>query len=86
MFGFCTARASSPQNRARVARLPCSNSMQRESSSGDGADPGAGYEWPENEHGIFVDDNDVVWIGGQAGTGAGVVKVQERRQSTCSRR
>jgi len=36
--------------------------------------PGAGYEWPENEHGIFVDDKDNVWIGGQAGTGAGVVK------------
>lgn len=36
--------------------------------------PGAGYEWPENEHGIYVDDKDVVWIGGQAGTGAGVVK------------
>jgi hypothetical protein len=36
--------------------------------------PGSAYEWPENEHGIFVDDKDVVWIGGQAGTGAGVVK------------
>jgi hypothetical protein len=36
--------------------------------------PGEGYEWPENEHGIYVDDKDVVWIGGQAGTGAGVVK------------
>jgi NHL repeat len=39
--------------------------------------PGAGYEWPENEHGIFVDDKDVVWIGGQAGTGAGVVKFRK---------
>jgi len=36
--------------------------------------PGDGYEWPENEHGIYVDDKDIVWIGGQAGTGAGVVK------------
>ena len=36
--------------------------------------PGEGYEWPENEHGIYVDDKDIVWIGGQAGTGAGVVK------------
>ena len=35
---------------------------------------GAGYEWPENEHGIYVDDKDVVWISGQAGTGSGVVK------------
>ena len=39
--------------------------------------PGAGYEWPENEHGIFVDDKDVVWIAGQAGTGAGVVKYKK---------
>jgi len=36
--------------------------------------PGAGYEWPENEHGIYVDDKDVVWLSGQAGTGSGVVK------------
>jgi DNA-binding beta-propeller fold protein YncE len=26
--------------------------------------PGAGYEWPRNEHGIFVDHQDNVWIGG----------------------
>ncbi len=36
-----------------------------------------GYDWPENEHGIFVDDKDIVWIGGQAGTGAGVVKYKK---------
>lgn len=26
--------------------------------------PGEGYEWPENEHGIFVDHNGNVWIAG----------------------
>src|SRR5258706_9877606 len=26
--------------------------------------PGAGYEWPESEHGIFVDANDFVWLAG----------------------
>jgi DNA-binding beta-propeller fold protein YncE len=26
--------------------------------------PGAGYEWPESEHGIFVDQKGFVWIGG----------------------
>lgn len=26
--------------------------------------PGAGYEWPNNEHGIFVDYKGNVWIGG----------------------
>jgi DNA-binding beta-propeller fold protein YncE len=26
--------------------------------------PGPGYQWPENEHGIFIDDNDFVWLAG----------------------
>ena len=26
--------------------------------------PGAGYEWPEREHGIYVDPGGFVWIGG----------------------
>src|SRR5690349_9645532 len=26
--------------------------------------PGAGYEWPQLEHGIYVDARDRVWIGG----------------------
>ncbi len=26
--------------------------------------PGAGYEWPESEHGIFVDHSDHVWLAG----------------------
>jgi hypothetical protein len=27
--------------------------------------PGDGYDWPESEHGIFVDHQGYVWIGGQ---------------------
>jgi 6-bladed beta-propeller protein len=27
--------------------------------------PGAGYDWPESEHGIYVDPRGFVWIGGQ---------------------
>jgi DNA-binding beta-propeller fold protein YncE len=26
--------------------------------------PGSGYEWPTSEHGIFLDNSDFVWIGG----------------------
>jgi len=26
--------------------------------------PGQGYQWPESEHGIYVDDNDFVWLAG----------------------
>ena len=29
--------------------------------------PGDGYEWPSNEHGIEVDDQDNVWLGGNGG-------------------
>lgn len=28
--------------------------------------PGAGYEWPTNEHGLFVDDDGYVWVTGNA--------------------
>jgi DNA-binding beta-propeller fold protein YncE len=30
--------------------------------------PGAGYEWPKNEHGIYVDPKGNVWIGGNDNT------------------
>src|SRR5215470_2664731 len=26
--------------------------------------PGEGYQWPESEHGIFIDDSDFVWLAG----------------------
>jgi len=28
--------------------------------------PGTGYDWPDQEHGIYIDDTDNVWIGGSA--------------------
>src|SRR5215471_10532605 len=31
--------------------------------------PGAGYDWPEREHGIYVDPKGYVWIGGNNGYG-----------------
>jgi hypothetical protein len=33
---------------------------------GWGGQSGAGYQWPSNEHGLFVDDNGFVWIEGHA--------------------
>jgi DNA-binding beta-propeller fold protein YncE len=30
--------------------------------------PGQGFDWPDSEHGIFVDDKDNVWIGGSSPT------------------
>ncbi|HEY2138211.1 MAG TPA: hypothetical protein VGH49_20165, partial [Xanthobacteraceae bacterium] len=26
--------------------------------------PGQGYDWPQSEHGIYIDDNDFVWLAG----------------------
>lgn len=36
--------------------------------------PGNGYEWPESNHGIFVDHKGVVWIGGNGTNDAHVLK------------
>ena len=36
--------------------------------------PGEGYEWPDNEHGIFVDAKDNVWIGGNGDKDAQILK------------
>lgn len=36
--------------------------------------PGQGYEWPENEHGIHVDDKDNVWVGGNGTKDSHILK------------
>jgi DNA-binding beta-propeller fold protein YncE len=36
--------------------------------------PGAGYEWPKNEHGIFVDRDGNVWVGGNDPTDNQILK------------
>jgi hypothetical protein len=36
--------------------------------------PGEGFDWPKNEHGIFVDQDDNVWLGGSAPTDRHVLK------------
>src|SRR5262249_33557621 len=36
--------------------------------------PGAGYEWPQLEHGIYVDAQDHVWIGGGGEKDAQILK------------
>lgn len=36
--------------------------------------PGIGYEWPEREHGIFVDAQDNVWLAGNGKSDAQVLK------------
>jgi hypothetical protein len=36
--------------------------------------PGQGFDWPNREHGIFVDSNDNVWIGGAGDTDRHLLK------------
>ena len=36
--------------------------------------PGAGYQWPESEHGIYVDDKDFVWLAGNGKSDGQVLK------------
>ncbi|HEY7501397.1 MAG TPA: hypothetical protein VH740_22945 [Vicinamibacterales bacterium] len=36
--------------------------------------PGEGYDWPESNHGITIDHKENVWIGGNVGTDAHVLK------------
>lgn len=36
--------------------------------------PGTGYEWPEEEHGIYVDRENNVWLGGAGKTDAQILK------------
>src|SRR5438874_1961408 len=36
--------------------------------------PGDGYEWPDNEHGIFVDYKENVWVGGNGMMDTNILK------------
>jgi len=36
--------------------------------------PAPGYEWPENEHGVYVDYKDNVWVGGNGAKDAQILK------------
>ncbi|HEX2826809.1 MAG TPA: hypothetical protein VHP37_10720 [Burkholderiales bacterium] len=36
--------------------------------------PGQGYEWPDTEHGIYVDDNDFVWTAGSGAKDSQILK------------
>jgi DNA-binding beta-propeller fold protein YncE len=36
--------------------------------------PGEGYQWPEIEHGIYIDDHDFVWLAGSGRTDGQILK------------
>jgi hypothetical protein len=43
--------------------------------------PGTGFEWPDSEHGISVDQKDNVWIGGSSPTST---RSRDGRTTCCS--
>ena len=42
--------------------------------------PGKGYDWPESNHGIFVDHKGNVWIGGNGGPDSPDPEIHPGRQ------
>ena len=58
----------------RRARRPSSNSTSPVICCVRGAGPATGYEWPASNHGMFVDHKGLVWLGGNVGADAHVLK------------
>ena len=43
--------------------------------------PGQGYEWFSSQHGIFVDDNDNVWLSGSAKDDNHILKLRQKLET-----
>ena len=57
--------------------LPAPNVLEFDQEGnlvGSWGGPGDGYDWPESNHGITVDHLDNLWIGGNGGTDAHILK------------
>ena len=52
------------RDRSGVRRRPSSSSTRTATWSPRGVGPATGYEWPDLEHGIHIDHQDNVWLGG----------------------
>ena len=69
--GYYTAAATDPPSGECCAPAPPILSFDQEGTlvrSWGG--PGPGYEWPNSEHGIFVDHQNNVWLGSNQGVGS----------------
>ena len=65
---------------AAPARRRCSSSTRQGNLLRAWGGPGEGYEWPDSNHGIFVDYKGNVWIGGNGGRRLADPEVHEGRQ------
>ena len=57
-----------------AAHRRCSNSMRTATCCSTGVVPATGYDWPDSNHGIFVDHLGNVWIGGNGPGDSHIVK------------
>ena len=73
------ARAEVRATAAR-ARRRCSHSTRAGRWCSRGAGPAAGYDWPDSNHGIFIDHLGNVWIGGNGPGDSHIMKFTQRRQ------
>jgi hypothetical protein len=71
---FAGAGATPPKAECCVPAPPVLEFDQEGRLISSWGGPGAGYEWPQIEHGIFVDHKDNVWIAGNGDKDAQVLK------------
>ena len=62
------------RDRSGRPRRRCSSSIRPATLVSSWGGPGAGYEWPQLEHGIYVDDQDNVWLGAGGDKDAHILK------------
>ena len=65
--GCCIGRGRFPRRNARNAAPPVLEFDTAGKLLASWGGPADGYDWPEREHGIFVDAKDFVWISGNGG-------------------
>ena len=62
------ATLTPPRSKCCVAAPPVLKLDKAGNVLGSWGGPGPGYDWPKNEHGIYVDPTGNVWVGGNAAT------------------
>ena len=72
--GSCSARARVRADQKGMAAPPVLVFDEAGNFLQGWGGPGAGYDWPETEHGIYVDPKGFVWIGGNGKTDHHLVK------------
>jgi DNA-binding beta-propeller fold protein YncE len=68
------AEHNPPESRCCVAAPPVLVFDQSGNLVRSWGGPGQGYQWPETEHGVFIDGNDFVWLAGSGKTDGQLLK------------